>query len=61
MLLTFNNYSFEKGIKGWEVKFEGMIYDISWSIYSYATETRDRYEAGGKVLKINVKTGKYEI
>ncbi|MFD3003660.1 hypothetical protein ACFS7Z_25105 [Pontibacter toksunensis] len=53
--------SFEKGIKGWEVKLEDMIYDISWSIYSYATETWDPYEAGGKALKINAKTGKYEI
>lgn len=55
------NLSFEKGIKGWDVKLEDMIYDISWSIYSYATETWDPYEAGGKVLKINAKTGKYEI
>lgn len=48
-------------MKGWEVRLEDMFYDISWDIYSYATETWDPYEAGGNVLKINAKTGKYEI
>ncbi|WP_299762482.1 hypothetical protein [uncultured Pontibacter sp.] len=52
---------FDKGIKGWDIKLEGMVYDISWSIYSYATETWDPYEAGGKALKVDAKTGKYEI
>lgn len=55
------NLKFEKGMKGWEVRLEDMFYDISWDIYSYATETWDPYEAGGNVLKINAKTGKYEI
>ena len=55
------NLSFDKGIKGWEIKLEGMIYDISWNIYSYSTETNTPYEAAGKALKINAKNGKHEI
>lgn len=52
---------FDKGIKGWDIKLEGLVYDISWSIYSYATETWEPYEAGGKALMIDAKTGKYEV
>jgi len=54
-------FEFNKGIKGWDIKLEGMVYDISWSIYSYATESWDPYEAGGKALKVDAKTGKYEV
>ncbi|MBB6613185.1 hypothetical protein H7F15_19275 [Pontibacter sp. Tf4] len=52
---------FDKGIKGWEIQLEGLVYDISWGIYSYVAETWDPYEAGGKALKVDAKTGKYEI
>ena len=56
-----NRLDFDKGIKGWEIKLEGMVYDISWSIYSYTTETWNPHQAGGKALKIDAKNGKYEI
>ena len=54
--------NFEKGNKEWICELKGVMDDVSWNIYSTTFEQVEHpHQCGGKCLKVNLRSGKYEI